>query len=137
MKIVINASYGGFGLSEEGHTKYAEIKGITFYPETKRYLTTYWLVPEEKRIKELEGNWMDHSEEVRKKFNKDYSEQVFYDKNLDRTDPVLIQVVEELGAIANGNYAKLKVVEVPEGVDWEIDEYDGYEHIAEKHRTWS
>ena len=41
-----------------------------------------------------------------------------------------------MGAEANGNYAKLKIVEVPYGVEWTIAEYDGYEWVAEKHRTW-
>lgn len=57
---------------------------------------------------------------------------------VDRDDPVLIEVVKELGTEkASGNLAKLKIVEdVPHGVEWEIHEYDGAEHIAEKHRTW-
>ena len=29
------------------------------------------------------------------------------------------------------------IVEVPDGGEWELDEYDGIEHVAEKHRTWS
>jgi hypothetical protein len=45
--------------------------------------------------------------------------------------------VEELGDKASGQFAELVVVEIPDGVDYEIDEYDGNEHIAEKHRTWS
>jgi hypothetical protein len=28
------------------------------------------------------------------------------------------------------------VVEIPDGVEWEIAEYDGLEWVAEKHRTW-
>jgi len=27
-------------------------------------------------------------------------------------------------------------VEVPDDVDWYVEEYDGLEHIAERHRTW-
>ena len=38
---------------------------------------------------------------------------------------------------ANGGSANIKVVEVPEDVDWEIAEYDGVEWVAEKHRTWT
>jgi len=53
-----------------------------------------------------------------------------------RDDPVLVQVVEELGDAASGRHAKLKVVEVPDGIDYEIDEYDGIERIAEVHRSW-
>lgn len=54
-----------------------------------------------------------------------------------RNHPLLVRVVEELGAKANGRFAKLKVVEIPDDVEWEIAEYDGNEHVAEKHRTWS
>ena len=34
---------------------------------------------------------------------------------LDRTDPILIQVVETLGAEADGFYAKLRIIEIPAG----------------------
>ena len=54
----------------------------------------------------------------------------------DRTNPKLIEVVEKLGKKANGQCANLEVVEIPDGIDWEIDEYDGYEHVEEKHRRW-
>ena len=48
----------------------------------------------------------------------------------------LVAAVKELGAGANGSLSDLKVVEVPDGVDWTIDEYDGQESIQEKHRSW-
>ncbi len=61
-----------------------------------------------------------------------------YCNSIARDDARLVAVVEELGeAAASGRYAKLKVVDVPDGVEWEIDEYDGWEKIAEKHRTWA
>ena len=53
-----------------------------------------------------------------------------------RTDSLLVEVVEELGERASGEYAKLKVVELPEDVQWSIREHDGNEWIAENHRTW-
>jgi len=28
-------------------------------------------------------------------------------------------------------------VEIPDDVKWHIHEYDGLEHVAEDHRTWS
>ncbi len=61
-----------------------------------------------------------------------------YDHRTDsaRACPYLLAVVERLGAAANGDCAKLAIVEIPDGVEWEIDEYDGCEHVAEKHRTW-
>jgi hypothetical protein len=54
-----------------------------------------------------------------------------------RNCPILVQVVQQLGGAANGPYAKLKVVEIPRYVKWQIAEYDGYEWVAEQHRTWS
>ena len=32
--------------------------------------------------------------------------------------------------------ANLKMVEIPDDVEWEIADYDGKEWVAEKHRTW-
>lgn len=54
----------------------------------------------------------------------------------DRTNPKLIEVVEKLGDAASGNCARLRVVEIPDGIDWEIDDYDGSETVREKHRSW-
>jgi hypothetical protein len=54
----------------------------------------------------------------------------------DRTNEKLIKCVEELGEKANGKFAKLKIVEIPDDTEFEIEEYDGREWIAEKHRTW-
>jgi len=51
----------------------------------------------------------------------------------DRTNPKLIEVVEQLGRKANGLCANLKVIEVLDDVDWYIDDYDGWESIHEKH----
>ena len=54
-----------------------------------------------------------------------------------RSNKLLIQVIEELGKEADGSFAKLKIVEVPDDVKWRIQEYDGIEWIAERYRTWS
>lgn len=62
---------------------------------------------------------------------------LFHVTELYREDPHLVYVVEQLGNSVNSKYSTLKVVEIPDDVDWEIDEYDGKEWIAEKHRTWS
>ena len=53
-----------------------------------------------------------------------------------RDDPSLVAAVEKLGERASGIFARLKVIDIPDDVDWEIDEYNGYEQVAEKHRTW-
>lgn len=74
----------------------------------------------EKRITELQG--------------KEYVRGQFYE---DRSNSILIQVVEELGKEANGRCADLSIIEIPDDVEWQIEEYDGKEWIAEKHRTWN
>lgn len=143
-KVVFNACFGGFGLSDEAIRRYAEIKGLTLYPEESSYSRlcgpTYYTVPPEQRIPDISGEaWKELSLDRRKAYNEAYSEQTLYDRDIPRNDPVLIQVVEELGAKANGAYASLKIVELPDNMvgKWHIDEYDGYEHVAENHRTWS
>lgn len=53
-----------------------------------------------------------------------------------RTDEKLIKCVETLGEEANGRFARLRVVEIPDDIEWEIYDYDGIETIHEKHRSW-
>ena len=61
----------------------------------------------------------------------------WYDRDIDRDDPYLVKIVRDLGSAAGGGYAKLKIVEIPGDVEWQISEYDGVEWVAEKHRTWT
>ena len=53
-----------------------------------------------------------------------------------RSDPRLVECVESLKEKSWGRYAELKVVEIPSGVEWVIEEYDGREWVSEVHRTW-
>jgi hypothetical protein len=59
-----------------------------------------------------------------------------YDSYDKRTDPKLIEVVEKLGEKANGSLAHLTIIEIPDDVEYTIENYDGMEHVAEVHRTW-
>ena len=61
----------------------------------------------------------------------------FYYYDIPRDCPVLVAMVEEQGTAINGTFSDLKVVEIPDGVNWYIEEYDGLEHVAERHRTWN
>ncbi|KKN91248.1 hypothetical protein LCGC14_0221160 [marine sediment metagenome] len=56
--------------------------------------------------------------------------------DLSRSDPRLVKCVEELGDKANGIFASLKVVEIPNDIKYTIEDYDGIEHIVEEHQTW-
>ena len=82
-KIVYNACFGGFGLSETAWERYRELGG----QETSRY-------------------------------------------DINRADPVLVQVVEELGEEANTRFSELRIRDLPEGTKYRIDEYDGNESVC-------
>lgn len=100
-KIVINTCFGGFSLSQEAQAT-LHAMGSEFVRE---------MTPLERE------------------------ESVFYDDDqfllayeIPRHDPLLVQVVEQLGSRANGNCAKLAVVEIP-GTLYRIREYDGRENV--------
>ena len=113
-KIVYNGCYGGFGLSAAALRRYAEIKGWQYRePDGSSWQSG--------RVIDPQGE--EHSE---------------YDLECNRTDPVLVQVVEELGTKANGMCAQLYIEDLPAGTKYRIDEYDGLEHIeTEDEIGWS
>lgn len=74
-------------------------------------------------------------EEYKKR--KGITDENFHHWGILRDCPILVAMIEEGDNNINGDYADLKVVEIPEDVDWYIEEYDGMEHVAERHRTWS
>lgn len=126
-KVVYNACFGGFGLSREACQRYFDIKGQKVWIEDHEPkilgIFDVWLVPPEERVKKK--NSMSREEGL--EYNKKYSEQTWYYTNIDRHDPVLVQVVEELGDKANSEYAKLRIEEVHG--PYRITEYDGNESI--------
>jgi hypothetical protein len=129
-KIVYNACYGGFGLSHEAIMRYAEIKGITLYvsAEASGYSSYYLCPPEEwEQIRKEEGV-APVSPERFARSNALY----FSAREIERNDPALAQVVEELGDKANGSYAELRIIELPAGTLYRIDEYDGIESVETK-----
>ena len=129
MKIVINKCNGGFGLSHKAVMRYAEITGIKIYPFVEEHdgkLVPYDGVGKYSLIHYSTKPLCDGK----------YEEGSYWTVRNNRTDPALVQVVEELGDEANSPLSQLKVVEIPDGVQWEIDDYDGMETIHEVHRTW-
>jgi len=118
-KIVINKCYGGFGISHEAMVKYGIAKGTPFYIELSHSFTSYYTAPKDENGIYPEGSY-------------------FSDLDIERDDPYLIHVIEEMGTEeASARYAKLKIVEIPDDIEWEIEEYDGVEWISEIHQTWS
>lgn len=111
-KIVYNNCYGGFGLSKVAMLRYAELKGITVYPQqVSSACTVYWTEPVTDGVDPNRRNSLHHS-------------------SISRIDPVLVQVIEELGSsVASDNYAELTICDLPVGTRYRIDEYDGNESI--------
>jgi len=130
MKVVINNDFGGFGLSHKATLRYAELKGIEIYSFKDKEGFGSGLVPYE----EGEGK---EPYLIYYYTTPDRQDHTFFsDRDIPRNDPHLVQVVEELGLEADGSHADLKVVEIPDDVDWQIEEYDGSEWVSEVHRTW-
>jgi hypothetical protein len=71
------------------------------------------------------------------KSRKGITDENFFERVIPRDCPVLVAMIEEQGTAVNGDFADLKIVEIPDDVNWYIEEYDGLEHVAERHRTWS
>lgn len=138
MKVAINKCWGGFGLSHKAIMRYAELAGLKLYPfidtrnkdghinfnkftpytGQKDVLIIYY------STKPLNGKGK-------------YENKIYWSYcEIERNDPLLIQVIEEMGEEANGKYANLVICEIPDDVKWEIDEYDGQESIHEVHRSW-
>lgn len=100
-KVVYNACYGGFGLSNEALDRMAELGyelelNPGYHPNA--------------------SDWYNSTQKYRT-----------YVGDIPRHDPILVQVVEELGDKANGNCADLRIQEV-DGL-YRIHEYDGSESV--------
>jgi hypothetical protein len=135
MKIVINSCYGGFSISQKCAEYLAErgsktaIKELEEWNKRKEWMN-YYLKNGEFPKDAVGTDFL----KIEAKYKK---EPQFYGHDYDRYDQDLVRAVEELGEAASGKYAKLKVIEIPDGIEWEIDDYDGIESIQEKHRSWS
>lgn len=75
---------------------------------------------------------------IRKKIkNKDDRKTIGpYSFDNDRSNYLLIAAINKLKKKANGIDADLKIVEIPDDIEWAVHGCSGREWIAEKHRTW-
>lgn len=151
MKVVINKCFGGFSLSPKAIKRLAELQGRKCYffkrsgfSETDKYgeplkhapadsmLFQAFDIPNPDKVLAAKKKWHEMTMLEKEASNKLYESHELTSRPEDRADPLLVQVVQELGEKANGACAALKIVEIPDGVEWEIAEYDGNEHIAPK-----
>lgn len=138
MKIAINKCWGGFGISHKAVLRYAELKGIQLYA----------FIDARDENGRLDFHRFENYTNQKDAFIIYYSTQPLQEdgtyieytywsyRNIERNDPLLIQIIEEMGAEANGNHASLVVVEIPDDVKYKIYEYHGQESIHEVHRSW-
>jgi hypothetical protein len=129
MRVVINRCYGGFGLSDAAYKKLNEWGiPIVDYIEEERDSATGLFKPFAYEGQEVilrgKGRSPVFGSELWDCWTRD-----------NRAHPLVVRVVEELGKEASDSCADLGVVEIPDGVDYEIDEYDGLESVHE--RSWS
>ena len=54
----------------------------------------------------------------------------------DRSNPLLVEAVKKLQNESYGPYSILKIVEIPNDIEWGISGCSGQEWVVEKHRTW-
>ena len=114
--VVINRCFGGFGLSRKAFLRLREL-GCEY-------------ALEEPDIGEYWGG-------IKKRCNKREEYHDSFCKDIPRDDPLLIRVIYEMGEdVVSSPLAKLKIVKVPDGFDWEIENYDGMEKVREKGSTW-
>lgn len=144
-KVVINACFGGFGLSDAAYLKLSEWYGIPIRkykkelrnPETQRYERPPENEGEVIFDRELTGPEEDSMSAIYHKYKDSGAQQRYWSAwDMTRDDPRLIRLVEEMGEAANGPHAELRIVEIPADVQWAIAEYDGNEHVEEEHQTW-
>lgn len=153
MKIAINSQHGGFTISPLAYRELAKRKGIELY-----VFRADWLMKSEpKIIRYVPLTFEEANRDYLRKFlSIEYfsipnpPDYILYDedseveherfkiyfKEEERNSPHLIEVIELLGEDANTLVCKPKIIEIPDDVDWCIQEYDGLEWVAEKHRTW-
>jgi len=145
MKIVVNKCKGSFSLSARAVARLAELNGQKAYffadlveitLEDTEYFYWYARNTNKPTPRPPLNIFSMLTREERLALSKAWAEETLEQVPKDRTDPKLIQVVEELGESASGEHAKFKVIEIPDGIEWEIIDDLGYETVHEKHRWW-
>jgi len=126
MEIVINSCYGGFGVSINVLKELYKMKSscIKIVP-IKEYFKDY---PDKNSI-------IKFHEHLKIKNNIIMLDDK--DDNTIRVNKDLIKIIKKLRKKADGEYAELKIIKIPNNIEWAIEEYDGFEYITEKHRTWN
>lgn len=143
MEVVINKCFGGFGLSIEATLRLYELgcESIEIQTIEDYYGDDLSDNTSSLGYKKQLKNWKKYLQtgEEGSLFTTIFTpdeKSVISSREISRDDPLLIQVIRELGDRANGLHANLQIIDIPDNVKWHVSEYDGNEHIEEVHRTW-
>ena len=136
VKVAVCRGIGGFHLTHTAIVELARRKGWNLWWKMEDlYYQFYGGMTWEQIIEDHGGHepsgilnyYIDYVDEI-------YRENSWFLPHIDhqyRTDPDLISVIEEIGQ------EDIHIIEVPDDVDWYIEECEtGYEIIRERHRTW-
>jgi len=135
MNVIINSCYGGFGISLFALKLLVERNSKIV--EKKEYKSPTDVTKSWDKLHEFEDGYQSRGwGNYLIKDGYEYSLMSGYEDEV-RTDKDLIDILEEYGSKKiSGEYAELRIIEIPDGIDFIIHEYDGMEHVAEEHRTW-
>ena len=140
MKIILNKCYGGFNLSAKAIEKYLLKKGkeCYFYKQTAYKHSGGLDIYEKISVDKAEHFFITtYTKDMGQQFNEIDDEYCWYESSdILRVDKDCIDVVEELGKEANTRVSSLQVIEIPDDLKYEIDDYDGIESVHEIHRSW-
>lgn len=109
-RIVLNRSAGVFSLSELARNELLARKGNVVDLQILQMTTAYR--------------------------QKHRSFQISSDLFIDRADPDLVSIVEEMGPLADGPGAELTIVTIPGNTDWTIRDVCGIEFICAGGQVW-
>ena len=136
-KVILNKCYGGFDVSKEAYMLYAKKKGLTLYLYESEFINKKFIYKKINNDDSIFRHYftkdMGDNIEIN---NEDYEKYCLYLRDEHREDPILIEVIEELGEKANGRFGNLKIVEIPDDLDYVIDEYDGIETLHQRVQEW-
>ncbi len=143
-KVILNKCYGGFGVSDKAYQLYAKKKGLQLYRyelilnnnNNNNNNWKYKKVEKRENYSFLVNYFTKDLGDIVEISNEDYDKYNIYLSNKHREDSVLIEVIEELGEEASGSYGKLVIVEIPDYLEYVIDEHDGLETLHEKVQEW-
>ena len=142
IKVAINGEIGSFHLSIWGSLEYLRRKGIVGYAYVEELIDDAFICKRwDPAIYDFESFLISTKDQGDTVSVDEFDYEFYFDpfnRDIDfRTDPVLIELVEQFPDKVACKPNSIKVAGIPDGTKFEICESEeGYEWAAEKHRTW-